>query len=186
MERICHQVFDAQELVSKYPAQLSDRNKEIVFEMSSPTGAIHSGTISFSRYREMPLPESLKRVGTCPRFELSEDYFTYDSPPQGRVDWHLNFAHYDLFCAYGGSLFAQDEMQVTEHPALASLRHALLDAGIAPLTVEDDTATPALIMGVERRCVVATDANPGEGRPHGLYGNSFSRQRKMQFDVLRK
>jgi hypothetical protein len=50
-----------------------------------------------------------------------------------------------------------------------------LDAGIAPLTVEDDTATPVLIMGVERRCVVATDVNPGEGRPYGLYGNSFSR-----------
>lgn len=29
-------------------------------------------------------------------------------------------------------------------------------------------------MGVERRCVVATDANPAEGRPYGLYGNSFS------------
>ena len=65
------------------------------------------------------------------------------------MDWYLNFAHYDLFCAYGGALFAQDEMQVVEHPALASLRHALLDEGIKPLCVEHGDATPA---GVETVC----------------------------------
>jgi hypothetical protein len=52
------------------------------------------------------------------------------------MEWYLNFAHYNLFCAYGGSLFAQDEMQVAEHPPLCSLREALLDSNIKPLTVE--------------------------------------------------
>jgi len=33
---------------------------------------------------------------------------------------------------------------------------------------------PALILGVERRCAVATDRNAAEGRPYGLYGNNFS------------
>ena len=174
MERICHHEFDAQALVTKYPAQLSDRNKAIVFEMSSPRGATHSGTISFTRWRQMPLPETLMRASRL-ECELREDFFTYETPPQNRVDWHLNFAHYDLFCAYGGPLFAQDEMQVAEHPALASLRHALLDASIKPLTVEARNATPALIMGVERRCVIATDPNFTEGRPYGLYGNNFAR-----------
>ena len=47
------------------------------------------------------------------------------------------------------------EIQVAEHPALASLRHALIDDGIEPLTVENGIATPVLIMGVERS--VATD-----------------------------
>ena len=175
MERICYQVFDAHEIINEFPARLDDTNKEIVYETSSPRRAIHSGNISFSRWRQLPLPESVTRSRTHPSFELREGFFTYDSSPQGCIDWHLNFAHYDLFCAYGGALFAQDEMQVAEHPALASLRHALVDAGIEPLTVEDGTATPALIMGVERRCSVATDANSEEKRPHGLYGNSFAR-----------
>ena len=174
MDRICHEECDAQKLVGKFPAQLHDRNKEIVFELSSPPGAIHSGTVSFSRSRQLPRPKSVTRSETHPRFELREDYFTYGESPYGHIDWHLNFAHYDLFCAYGGPLFAQVEMQVAEHPALASLRHALVGAGIEPLTVRDDIATPALIMGVERRCRVSTDANSDEEGPHGLYENSFS------------
>ncbi len=116
----------------------------------------------------------MTRNGAQPRFELREDYFTYEPSSQGCIEWYLNFAHYDLFCAYDTELFAQDEMQVTEHPALASLRHALLNAGINPLTVENGAATPALIMGVERRCSIAVDPNSEEGRPYGLYGNSFS------------
>jgi len=146
MERICYQEFDAEQLVTKYPARLNNRNKEIVFDISSPRGAIHAGTISFSRWRQMRLPDTVSREGTRPSFELREDFFTYDSSPQGRCDWHLNFADHYLFCAYGGPLFAQDEMQVAEHPALASLRHGLLDAGLKPLTVEDGIPTPALIM----------------------------------------
>jgi hypothetical protein len=120
----------------------------------------------------MPLPETLMRASRL-ECELRKDFFTYETPPQNRVDWHLNFSHYDLFCAYGGPLFAQDEMQVAEHPALASLRHALLDARIKPLTVEGGKATPVLIRGVERRCAIATDPNFAEGRPYGLYGNNF-------------
>ena len=174
MEPICHQDFDAQEIAAKYPAQLSDRNKQIVFEASSPPGANHSGTISFSRWRQMRLPNTVVRHRVHPSFELRRDFFTYDPSPQGWVVWHLNFAHHDLFRFYGGPLLAQDEMQVAEHPALASLRHAILGAGLEPLTVEQGTPTPALIMGVERRCRIATDENPSEGRPRGLYGNSFS------------
>ena len=150
MERICHQDFDAQEIAARYPAQLSDRNKQIVFDASSPPGANHSGTISFSRWRQMRLPNTVVRHRVHPSFELRRDFFTYEPSPQEWVVWHLNFAHHDLFRFYGGPLLAQDEMQVAEHPALASLRHAILDAGLDPLTVEHGEPTPALIMGVER------------------------------------
>ena len=137
MERICHQEFNAQELVSKYPAQLNNQNKEIVFGISSPPGAIHHGSISFSRWRHTHLPNTITRDRARPVLELREDFFTYNSSSPGWVDWYLNFADYDLFCAYGGPLFAQDEIQVAEHPALASLRYGLLDAGLKPLAVED-------------------------------------------------
>lgn len=174
-ELIYRQDFKAQKLVASYPPQLYDRNKKVVFEMSLPHGATHSGTISVTRWQQMPLPETIERNRLSPSFELRENYFTYESVSNESVDWHLNFAHYDLFCAYDGPLFAQDEMQVAEHPALASLRHALIDSEYAPLTVENGVATPILIRGVERRCAIATDVNPDEKRPYGLYGNQFAR-----------
>jgi hypothetical protein len=125
----------------------------------------------------MPLPATWDQDSPGTELEPREDYFGYEPPPGGRpvVEWYLNFANDDLFAAYGGPLFAQDEMQVAEHPTLGSLREALLQSGIAPLSVENGEPTPALIMGVERRCRVATDPNPALGRPHGLYGNHFAR-----------
>jgi len=183
MKPIYRKEFDAQELVAHYPAQLDDRNKKILFEISSPRTASHSGTISVSRWAQMPLPDAIRREKACPSFELRKDYFTYEPQPYDLVDWHLNFAHHDLFRAYGSPLFAQDEMQVAEHPALASLRHALIDSGVDPFTVENGIATPILIMGVERRCTVETDSNPTAGRPLGLYGNRFTRSNE---DAIRQ
>lgn len=166
--------FEAQKLVTAYPAQLHDHNKSVLFEMASPDGATHAGTISVTRWKQMPLPETIERHPASPSFVLRDDYFLYEPSRGERIDWYLNFAHFDLFCAYGSPLFAQDEMQVAEHPALASLRHALLDSEYTPSTVENGIATPILIMDVERRCAVATDPNSDLGRPHGLYGNNFS------------
>ena len=90
------------------------------------------------------------------------------------LEWHVNFADPHLFFAYGGPLFAQDEMQVAEHPVLASLREALQVKKMKTLTLEDGRPTPVLVAGAERRCRVKTRPNPEEGRPHGLYGNAFS------------
>jgi hypothetical protein len=126
----------------------------------------------------MALPPHLTRDQAECIIEARQDAFGYEPPSEGEPpcsEWYLNFADPDLFCAYGGPLFAQDEMQVAEHAALASLREALLDSGVEPLTVENGQPTPIVITGVQRRCAVATDPNPAEGRPHGLYGNNFAR-----------
>lgn len=77
---------------------------------------------------------------------------THDSSPLGRVDWLLNFVDYDLFCAYGGAHLAQDEMQVADYPALASLRHAQLDAVIKPRSVEDVIASGTTPSRPSRSC----------------------------------
>jgi len=50
--------------------------------------------------------------------------------------------------------------------------------GLRPVTREDGVATPMLPRGVERRCAVATDDDPDEDRPIGLYGNAFGRARE--------
>jgi len=173
---ICRHTFKAQDLVDAYPPKLHDVNKEIVYKIVCPSGCTHRGQLVFSRWSAMPLPQVLSPSKYQTNLDEREDYFGYEpSQDSTQLEWYLNFAHYDLFCAYGGSLFAQDEIQVAEHPALGSLREALLDKNIKPLTVEHGQPTPILIRGVERRCAIATDINPQQGRSYGLYGNNFAR-----------
>ncbi|KHD05220.1 hypothetical protein PN36_30890 [Candidatus Thiomargarita nelsonii] len=166
-------IFETQKLVDEFPPNLYDSNKKIVYQIACPPGSVHSGQLVLSRWNLMRLPYKVSFKNTQVVFEGREDYFGYERDTSV-VEWYLNFAHYDLFCAYGGGLFAQDEMQVAEHPALGSLREALLASGIEPLTVENGKPTPILIKGVERRCAVSTEPNPSQQRHFGLYGNNFA------------
>ena len=79
-----------------------------------------------------------------------------------------------MFVYYAGGLFAQDEVQVAEHPALGSLKQALVAAAVETRTDGPAGPTPVLVTGVERRVVVATNPDAASGRPHGLYGNAFA------------
>jgi hypothetical protein len=173
---ICRRVFDAQKLVAEFPPRFTNPNKQVVYRIACPPDSAHSGQIVFSRWAQTSLPHTLDADRAHTKFEARQDFFGYEPAPEGSstVEWYLNFSHSDLFCAYGGRLFAQDEMQVAEHPALGSLREALLRSDLKPLTVENGQPTPALIRGVERRCRVATDRNAELDRPNGLYGNNFA------------
>ena len=66
----------------------------------------------------------------CPAF------FDYQPAIEGQdvVEWHVNFADPHLFVAYAAGLFAQDEMQVAEHPGLAALKQALAAADVETRT----------------------------------------------------
>ena len=148
--------------------------RQVVYGIACPEGCTHTGEIVYSRWREVPLPETITIADGNTALEIRPDVFGYEpTTVHGLVEWYLNFAHHDLFCAYGGPLLAQDELQVAEHPALGSLREALLDYGEPFGTVEDGMPTPVLIRNVERRCVIDTQPNLKEGRPYGLYGNNF-------------
>lgn len=153
--------FDAQTLVDAHPARLLDRNKRVVHGIACPPGARHAGRVDVSRWRAGALPE-LVPAAEAPAVEPRADFYTYDAPPAGAVAWHVNFADARLFGYYGGPLLAQDELQVAEHPVLASVREAL-DAEGQALTVEGGRPTPVLVRGAERRC-----------RLGGLYGNAFA------------
>ncbi len=174
---ICRHTFDAQNLINSHPPKLKNANKKIVYQIACPPKSIHNGRLTFSRWREIPLSQNDLSMNYETAFEERKGYFGYESSGQNnnQVEWYLNFAHADLFCAYGFAVFAQDEIQVAEHPALASLREALLSAKIEPLTVENGMPTPIIIRGVERRCTIATEIDPEQGRPLGLYGNNFAR-----------
>src|SRR5262249_29143691 len=160
------QAFDAAALVSAHPPRFTHPNKKLVHGLATSTRATPRGTLVYSRWRAMPLPEVVP--ARAPACEMREDVFGYEPATVGSSEWTLNFPDPHLFVAYGGPLLAQDELQVLEHPALGSLCEALrasTDPRFAPVTVEDGASTPVLVRGVERRCALATDPDLLEGRP---------------------
>jgi hypothetical protein len=175
MEPLERLVFPTQKLVEEHPPVIRNRNKRIVLEIASPEGSTSGGDLAYSRWPVLPLPEGADPGAAAALVEPREGAYDYAQEPTipGAVHWHVNFADPRLFVAYSGALFAQDEMQVAEHPALGSLKEALVAGGYPALTVEDGRPTPVLIKGVERRCRILTDRNLAEGRPRGLYGNAF-------------
>jgi hypothetical protein len=163
--------IDAQELVETFPPRLTDRNIRLVYGRSCPPGSQHAGSLGWSRWPEAALPEVI-RARACD-ISPQTGLFRYEPSPAGQFDWHLNFACSSVFAFYGDGLLAQDELQVAEHPGLASLREALLFHGKSTLTVEDGSPTPILVTGVERRVRLLTAPDASAGRPRGLYGNNF-------------
>jgi hypothetical protein len=167
--------FEAAKLQREHPPRFKHAHKRLVFERAMAS-AEPRGTVTYSRWAECPLPAVMPEA--APHVTLREDSFGYEPDELPTVAWYLNFAHTILFVAYGGPLLAQDEQQVLEHPALGSIREALVnprEPGLRPVTREDGHATPVLIAGVERRCALATDVDLDAGRPLGLYGSRFAK-----------
>ncbi len=167
--------FDASPLMRQHPPVLHSPNKQVVFRIACPDGTA-GGHVYYSRWAEMPLPATVDLAAAAALLEIRAGFFDYEpaSGADSAVEWHVNFADQNLFYAYGSGLFAQDEMQVAEHPVLGSLREALVAEGRSTLTLEAGRPTPVLVMGAERRVRIATDRNAAEGRPYGLYGNAFA------------
>ncbi len=163
--------LDAAALMRTHPPRWQHPKKQALFDHVCPPGSVHAGTITVARWAEQALPMAARWSERPLDGELRADVFQYTPRTAGRVglDWHLNFAHSSLFLAYGGPLLAQDELQCVEHPVLGAVRECLreqTDPGLQPLTREQERATPVLLRGVERRCVLDTST---------LYGNAFAR-----------
>ena len=168
--------FDTATLMAHHPPVWRDPNKRVVFDIACGHGDAHGGRLGYSRWAAMPPADSINLETAGELVLVRDGFFDYEPvlDPANGMEWHVNFADPNLFVAYGSSLFAQDEMQVAEHPALGALKEALRADGHRAVTVEHDQPTPVLVTGVERRCRVATDRNDAEGRPAGLYGNAFA------------
>jgi hypothetical protein len=174
-EPITRLTFDAAKLMAEHPPRLRNRNKQLVFDIACPRGCSVGGTIVYSRWWAMPLSASLQGV-IATTVEGREDVYDY-APVEidGKaLEWHVNFADPHLFVAYASGLFAQDEMQVAEHPVLGALLEALTATDERTLTVQANVPTPVLVRGAERRVRIAVDADASAGRPQGLYGNRFA------------
>lgn len=170
--------FEAAELLRAHPPQFRHPHQAKLFEVAYPQGAESAGAgpIEVTRWAGW-VEEPLTLAAEMPS-QVWADFYDYE--PAGNeawvacVEWHVNFADPRLFVAYGSGLFAQDEMQVAEHPLLACVREALLARGLAAKTSDESGATPLLVMNVERRIEVATNPDAAAGRPGGLYGNRFA------------
>jgi hypothetical protein len=182
-EPVYRRRFDAAALLRDHPPQFYHQHKLSLFEIAYPPGTSPAGTIEVTRWaKHLPQTVSLPENLTA---EIRPDFYDYE-PLAGAgefAEWHVNFADPRLFIAYGSGLFAQDEMQVAEHPLLGSVREALVVEGLAAVTSDETGGTPILVSNVERRVAVATHADAAAGRPMGIYGNRFD---AVPFDVVRR
>lgn len=172
--------WDATTLMEQHSLRFTHPSKEHAFGLVLPPGTVHAGTLEVTRWAAMPLPEMIQ--GESLLVEVRPNAYDY-APVMSATpvrEWHVNFADGSLFFGYGSCLFAQDEMQVLEHPTLSAVREALLAGGNRALTLEGDVPTPVLVSGVERRCRIRTTPDASAGRPTGLYGKEFSRATDAQ------
>jgi hypothetical protein len=173
-ELLYRHYFDAGALMADHSPRWRHPNKQAVFDAILAAGQPFSGRITYARWAEAPLPQT---VTARSRFEPRLGPFGYELTTEpGAVEWHMNFADPRLFFAYGSPLLAQDELQVAEHPLLAALREALLAMGQPAATVDErGRPTPVTVFGVQRHGILDTRPNPAAGRPLSLYGNAFAR-----------
>jgi len=169
---------DAASLAAAHPPRWVHPSKRLAASVGHG-GDPPSGRVVAARWAPRGLPErpavalgaALDRVAGVPGF-FDDD----GTAPADEAHWYLNFADPELFAFHAGPLLAQDELQVLEHPLLASVREACCARGIEARTVDArGRATPWTVAGVERRCRVATEPDATAGRPAGLYGNRFAR-----------
>ena len=170
--------FDPAALLRDPSPRFRHKHKSALFDLAYPGGPTPAPPVEVTRWPQM----NLASVPLPPiPIDVRPDFYDYVPLDLAAVEWHVNFADPSLFVAYGSGLFAQDEMQVAEHPALAGVREALLAGGLGAATVDGRDATPILVRGVQRRLAVAT--GPTADHPAGLYGNAFAR---APWDVVRR
>lgn len=183
--------FVAAELIAAHRPRWGSENKRAVYEMACAEGAEHGGRVDYTRWAAMELPARfdaglVRSARPAPtvrparpddglQIEATGGHYDYArvSDLPSAVEWHVNFADPSLFGYYQSSLFAQDEIQVAEHPVLGALLDGLAERGCSPHTETRGRPTPVLVMGAERRCHVETAAGHDADNPRGLYGNAF-------------
>ena len=163
---------DASSLFREYPPRIHHPKKRVIFELAGGLERAPALGVVVTRWAPDDALPGLGRAGT--HVQSIRGPFAYDDPGPDVDAWHVNFADPELFAFYGGPAFAQDEIQVAEHPILASVREALKnDANFPPRTREGGRPTPVLVRGAERWCAI--DTTPALAHPHGIYGQRLAR-----------
>jgi len=115
----------SKDLYEKYPPQFKDKNKRFIFDLLNKNNKYlpsPNKSILVTRWKPfIPIIESNNSTSTTVSFQPNVFNYKPDGDNQ-TVEWYLNFANSDLFAYYGGSLLAQDELQVLECIELGALR----------------------------------------------------------------
>lgn len=162
---IASETMPAAELLERHPPRLEHTKKRLLFDIVMSVA--QGGSVSVSRYTEIEIPETYQPFSPSTAIVARKGYFRYANT-DGADDWFMNFAHHNLFNGYGHFMFAQDEIQVAEHPVLASFREMMLTRtdGLRPATVEHGTPTPVLFRNAQRVARIDT---------RSIYGARFAR-----------
>ena len=119
--------FSIEDLAKKWPPIFEHPHKRLIYELVEmmPPEVDGSLPIEFSRWPTQQVSDyPFQKFAT--EVSVETDFFDYsESQNSENIAWYMNFAHCELFCAYGGPLLAQDELQCLEHPALGSVLEAL-------------------------------------------------------------
>lgn len=169
--RLARMEWAAPMLAAAHPPVLHHPAKDALFA-HAPAGQEPEGAVVAARFLAIPLPKTVRRFEPPLVVTARPGFSPYLPSPPGAMQWHLNFAHHDLFCAYGDAMFAQDEIQVAEHPILACVREALSVPGapMLPRTCEHGAPTPVLITGASRRLSISLTDDEGRS----LYGRRLA------------
>lgn len=177
--------LENKDLMIGNPPKFSSHRKRVFFERARKAKEKDlNGSITVSRVTpDTPELESIVFQKGRTKFKDETGYFNYAEDPSTdeRYVWWMNFADPMLFGYYGGSLFAQDEIQVFEHPMLGSLREYLLEGsedGMKPwaLTLrsgQQSVPTPYLIEQVPQWQKVVTAPRLPMGGVGMIYGHNF-------------
>ncbi len=172
----------ARELWQGHAPNINNAKKLALFEAAGGRERVPEGELRIARYMAGALMDAAPAHDVAVESVVS--VYTYAAPPAGTRAWHVNFADPYLFAFYGTAAFAQDEIQVAEHPLLASVRELLLAGeapGWTPRTVDEHGITPVLVRDVERWSAI--DLSPQRAHPDGIYGRKLQ---KASDDVLRE
>ncbi len=163
---------EASDLWRAHPPSIHNAQKVVLFELAGGAARTPRGSLQVTRWAAET--EDPRAVRSLPKVTSADGPFSYPEPEPGVDAWHVNFADPELFAFYAGPAFAQDEIQVAEHPVLASLRGLLVEHATMPArTWAPEGPTPVLVRDVERWCAIDTD--PELARPYGIYGRKLQR-----------
>lgn len=102
--------FDIETIRLQFPPHLSNSNKRFLFNYVDQRASCPSGEIAVSCWNQMDLPDNFPIRKLDSFTERIDSFYAYDPPCSGTTNWHVNFAHQELFGFYGTPLFAQDEL----------------------------------------------------------------------------
>lgn len=161
--------LDAGQLWRSHPPNIRHPKKQALLEIAVGAERAPEGALVVGRWAPGEVAGTT-RIGPAQQTSSLDGPYSYARSEPGVDTWHVNFADPELFAFYGGPAFAQDEIQVAEHPLLASVREMLIAnrdeaSRLRALTREGGEPTPMLFHDVPRWSSIDT-TGPGTG----IYG----------------